>query len=333
MMRTLLLATGCLLLCSPTLCSPTLCGSTACADEVADLRTLGEQLQDGLRVYAEKPAPGWDRREQYAWTTYLKRRAPKMNSRLRVMLSDSKWVFEEEERRAVALASSQWTRAIQELGGLYTELDAAAQGYRRINVSETSAYRNWDRRHPRPKSILHAPSYPALVKVRNDIAYYRRKGYIIPADWIALERSLLYLCGRELVAMQAAWEADKRTAYAEIKAAAEATRRALEDRRASLLTDQGRVRDWMAALQEAEERRLEDAIGELEGEALAAARKLLGQMAAGRRAAQRFGGGGASGYGAVLRKQWAGPRRKLLALLKKQARADEKALDEEEDDG
>ena len=123
---------------------------------------------------------------------------------------------------------------------------------------------------------------------------------------------------------------EKKAAYARIKAEADGTRQALEDRRADLGTSMGLVRDWMATMQEVEERILKTDMEILEGERLAAAQKLMSKMESARNAARGFRTSTkAADYGTALRKGWAGPRRKLLALIKKQQREDEKALEGE----
>lgn len=286
------------------------------ADDSEDLRALGEALHVQLNELSAKPEPGWDGRRQYAWRVYLKPRGARMMRRVRQLL-DGTWVFDEDNVHAKELDPAQWRTAIQALASLHTELSAANKGYGRINVSEKPALKNWDRAHPMPKSITGTPSYSALYTIRSDIAYYRRMRYVIPTSWYDRERALVRVCQAELKEQQEAWKVTRATAHKNIRAEAEATREALRQKRDLFGGAAKTAYDWMALMQASEENRLREQTSELEGEPRKQADKLLLEMARGRFTAKGRRFTSDARYGAKLRQRWAGPRNKILALLKK----------------
>lgn len=287
--------------------------------QAPDLRAMGQDVLEQLGDMSRKPAQGWDGREFYAWKVYLKPRASRMSRRVRKIL-DADWIHA-DDGRAVALPSKHWKRVISELCALHPELNAAEKGYRGVRVSEKRAYKIWDRRHPMPRSLTNTPSYPSLASLRSEIKVYRRRGYVIPVDWFTRERALEAQCQQELVAQQSLWKREKEQAYADIKAAADATRTALRERTDSFAETAKLAYDWMSAMQEAEEARLKKKTETLEGASRATANKLMADMAAGRRATKGRRLTSTSSYGHTVRQKWAGPRNKLIALLARQAAA------------
>ena len=300
-----------------TLCfvSFLVCASEARAEDTPDLRVLGEALHEQLGALTGKPDQGWEGREFYAWKVYLKPRASRMNRRVLSVL-DQKWILS-DKGRAIALPPTQWTRVIQELCGLHPELAAADKGYRGVKVSEKRARRIWDRAHPIPKSIVGTPSYSTLTALRSDILHHQRLGYLIPSSWYERERNLERQCQLELVSQQQAWKTEKEQAYLGIKTSADETRTALREKQDAFGAAAKLAYDWMAALQEAEERILKKKIAPLEGDARKTADALVKNMAAGRLSAIGRRHTSSARYGQAIRQGWAGPRNKLLALLKK----------------
>lgn len=305
-----------------------------------DFMPLVLGLKEEMEQHKKRPLEDGPGGELYtAWKLNVKRRAPRMAAKATELARSSFWEFDEQGEAALRLKEQQWGPAVRRLGTIYTDLGGAAKGYDKVTVSPDRAIALWDRRHPPPATTGLTPAGVLLRRVRAEIAAYRLLKKIVPG-WLLRELDRLILRERVEIAARVEarrrWEEDRTRAHEEIRARVEATRALVEQQQALLLGQMESLRALTAALQEAEEQRLEQSLDAFppDDPVHAATKEHFLEMRQGRLQAERFSDPRTSRWGGLLRQGWMVPRAKVLKEVEKaEKRAAASSQADEEDGG
>ena len=238
-------------------------------------------LADLLAGFTDAPVRSRDERAVYdAWRIALKPRASRMLGRVERVADPVHWEFD-EEREPELLRPSSWTLAVREFASLYTELVGAALQHGRMRIV-------WS---PKTRFGIQAGTSRAPVHTKTK--------------------------AKEVAAAKEALEKARRAKMRAAKLTLDSILKRLEVTRATLAATLDETKHCLAALQRAEETRLDGRIDRLaEGtRAREKAEDHLLAMARGRLKASRYRDDRPAGYGSLLRSDWLRPHGRLVRLL------------------
>lgn len=311
---------------------------SASAEDAPEIDYLGllARTQDELSHFvAGAKWPGHDGALEYIWKSYVQKRAKRAQRFYRELQKESRWVLDEESERAEMLKPDSWSPWFQRVGKAYSELAAARDGLKKINVSPKSAIKNWIKRNPEPDLNRQTPAERALDSIRASIALYVRSGRVVPHWMYQRESDLVAEALEERRALEAAharWIVVRKEAIAAIHAAVEETKSAALLERQRLELHLRNTQELVAELQGKEEQRIRDRIKDLpEDPKLAkAATEQFAKMAAGRKAGARYSTAKSSKYSSLVRKGWMQPRSRLVSAIRAAVGRHERAQAEAE---
>lgn len=269
-----------------------------------------------------------------AWNAILRPRISSMTRRLDKWSKAERWLFVEGEDVPVALNPEEWTAFTRDMAKLITELHGAWKQYGSVKL--------------KPKETLSGHGYMPQGRVYAPLAYPwptlygsvidRQAAGVRLGRWDA--SSYWHLLGRFRYAWD--WSYLRRQQwYAYWRKRQQATDQLFEDLRAELNGTRDTlgetmlgVQAFVAALQNAEEERLQEECipCKTKDETLVEmAEKALDGMQTARLNGESFTGRSSSGYGSILRK-WLRSQKAASKVLRIAEEANEEAAQEEEDE-
>ncbi len=257
-------------------------GPAAGVERSATPRDRVVLLADHLRgLLAAPPRTAAERVRYDAWKAAIEPRARRMGARVERLASARAWEYD-AARRPERIRASLWPTTVREMAALYTELAGALLQHERVRVV-------WRQR-----------LFIGTMKATGG-------GGIVTAKDEAKVRA------GEKKALDDARRANQHAA----KAVLDEALQGLQETRVELRALLAEVRALVAALQEAEEARLQARVRALPEDTSERehAEDLLLDLAQGRLDAKRFGEEQSSGYGSLLRRRWLLPRDRLVRLL------------------
>jgi hypothetical protein len=293
------------------------------APEAAPAKTLDLQvflghLRESLAAYQEAPAQTkMDHALYDAWSAFLKPRAGRMVSRLRVLEDKRRWETAPDGFRFTHLKPAEWDRVVREVAGLYTELGGALEQYTQFRVKYVAPFVGLGGQPQGPPTTDDVErSLRHLDVLEVELANRVKAGDVIYAEDVLAYWGLLARVEAETNLYQERlrkWE-DALQRTEDMRARVDAGIKIKKD---SLRLHMLSLRALVAGLQAAEEDRLRALVVALPdgSKPRAEADGLLLRLRDARRKGEAYRESPHSKYGTILRQEWQQARSKLLSLL------------------
>lgn len=269
-----------------------------------------------------------------AWNAVLKPRVGRMAKRLERWTDPARWLFEEGEDTPYALKPDQWTAFTRDMASLATELHGAWKQYGSVKLKPKESMAGSGYVPSAPRLVPLAYPWPVLYSsVLDRQAAGARLGRWGSSSYWRLLNRFLYAWDWSWV-RRAQWDEYWRKRRAATKDLFEQLRSELDGTRDTLGDTLLGVQAFVAALQNAEEERVQQECVpcRTQDETLVAmAEKALSGMHEARLQAEAFQGRSVSAYGTILRR-WLRAQKAAVDVLAIAGTEQEPAESDESDD-